>query len=200
MNTLEILRQFCATENEEREHLRHPMRHDGYLYATNGHIAVRVADDRAVDAAPVPELMLEKMLPAFAAIPGSLGVPIPELPEPEACIRCGGTGHLHRRECPECRGDGTFRHGRHDYECAECDGDGYLRFGAPAGEICPRCDGRGEEPYNATLVGDALIDPRYLRLLQTLPQPVLYPNGPKKPLMCRFDGGVALVMPMRRKQ
>jgi len=46
--------KFCTT-NDPRSYMHKPMRHDGYLYATNGHIAVRIADDPAIEAEPIPQ-------------------------------------------------------------------------------------------------------------------------------------------------
>jgi len=42
--------KFCAT-NDPRSYLHKPMRHDGYLYATNCHIAVRIAYGTAAQSA-----------------------------------------------------------------------------------------------------------------------------------------------------
>ena len=58
--------KFCATA-DPRAYLHKPMRHDGYLYATNGHIAVRIADDPAIDAGPMPtrDQKTDWFVPAF---------------------------------------------------------------------------------------------------------------------------------------
>lgn len=57
--------KFCAT-NDPRSYMHKPMRHDGYLYATNGHIAVRIADDPAIEAGPMPQNLQNGILQKMA--------------------------------------------------------------------------------------------------------------------------------------
>ena len=111
---------------------------------------------------------------------------------------CNGTGHIRRTECPDCDGNGTFEYGHHEYRCKECDGEGALCDGDPDGnDPCPRCDGRGEKSNNPVRIGSVSVDARYLRVLEKLPAPMLYPPGPNDPVVCHFDGGIAVVMPIR---
>lgn len=57
--------KFCAT-NDPRSYLHKPMRHDGYLYATDCHIAVRIADDPAIEAGPMPQNLQNGILQKMA--------------------------------------------------------------------------------------------------------------------------------------
>ena len=59
--------KFCAT-NDPRSYMHKPMRHDGYLYATNRHIAVRIADDPAIEAGPMPQNLEAGHLPIKLAM------------------------------------------------------------------------------------------------------------------------------------
>ena len=54
--------KFCAT-NDPRSYMHKPMRHDGYLYATTGHIAVRIAYGTKAQAAK----QVEALRPSAAA-------------------------------------------------------------------------------------------------------------------------------------
>lgn len=57
--------KFCATI-DPRSYMHKPMRHDGYLYATTGHIAVRIADDPAIEAGPMPQNLQNGILQKMA--------------------------------------------------------------------------------------------------------------------------------------
>lgn len=57
--------KFCAP-GDIRHYLHRPMRHDGYLYATDGHIAVRIADDPAIEAGPMPQNLQNGILQKMA--------------------------------------------------------------------------------------------------------------------------------------
>lgn len=50
--------KFCAP-GDIRHYVHKPMRHEGYLYATTGHIAVRIEDDPAIEAEPMPANLLD---------------------------------------------------------------------------------------------------------------------------------------------
>jgi hypothetical protein len=191
MNADEILRMFCATEHEKREWMRNPILIDEFLYATNGHIAVRVPDAPGVVAHSFLEITVESrtlLRTMFLVdIPGP-GVPIPDLTAPIPCSECGGTGHQERRECPECGGSAPLG-------CQKCQGDGFIVSPAPTGEACEYCEGYGENPFIPVAVAESHFDAHYLRLLQKLPNAMLHPDG-MNAAACVFDGGMALIMPM----
>jgi len=151
-----------------------PHVHDGYLYATNGHMGIRapVHDaETSPDGQTIAKLKLwhgiEQMrnLPAdqirFIAFPQDFHV-IP-------CETCGGNGIV--RECPTCRGLDLAM----DDECSACDGwnkstkqnpviDGHL--------VCEACEGLAwtipEEHYFK--VGESFYDERYLYRIHTAAQ------------------------------
>lgn len=66
---------------------------------------------------------------------------------------------------------------------------------------CLDCNGSGEEEKpEAVPVGGKLISNKYLLLIKTLPNPMLAPDATKNLEAClfKFDGGVGLIMPMRK--
>lgn len=125
----------CVGEaGSSRYVLDKPWTHSGWVYATNGRIAVRQPTLRVqvVDKAPIGTVIFDSFKP--------LGDPIdlPDIgPEPaasEVCDKCKG------KESPECRncyGSGvcTCSHCDDDHGCATCNGEGKM--------LCPECDGDG---------------------------------------------------------
>lgn len=193
-----MLQAFCAVV-DTREHLKRPIRSDGYLYATNGHICLAIKDDPAVPAGDTgPDFgflhkgieQADKFSPLDAKLP-----PI------KHCRTCGCTGKTVL--CKICEGEGEFDHGSHTYECKECDGDGYFS-GATAKEgdkteLCFACDGYGVDVYQTVKVGHTTLARRYVALLQTLPGVVIWTNKelPMAVAFFKFDGGFGAVMPCR---
>ncbi len=106
--TLDEIKVFCAID-DARWNLLHPWTRDGYTWATNGHIIVRVPamDDvpENNDAPDAGRLMAKAPddLPYF---------PVPEctMPAPISCSWCDGTGrdpNDKRCRCDECDGTKT---------------------------------------------------------------------------------------------
>lgn len=86
--------KFCATD-DPRAYLHKPMRHDGYLFATNGHIAVRIADDPAIEAGPMPQHLQKGILQEMAADTEERTwqpVPVIDKSNLRDCAYCNGTG------------------------------------------------------------------------------------------------------------
>ena len=94
--------KFCAT-NDPRSYMHKPMRHDGYLYATNGHIAVRIADDPAIEAGPMPQNLQNGILQKMADYTEDRKwQPVPAIDKVSLrdCAYCNGTGRA--KMCPVC--------------------------------------------------------------------------------------------------
>ena len=110
--TLDELKKFCATD-KDRYNLHQPRTRDGYTWASNGHIVVRVpVIDECPDnkSAPLTTKIFTETTP-----PGEwLAVPTVAAPGLQECNDCYGGG---RYEC-DCG---------HEHECGECNGSGKVR-------------------------------------------------------------------------
>ena len=90
--------KFCAT-TDPRHYLHKPMRHEGYLYAANGHIAVRIADDPAIEAGPMPQNLQNGILQKMADDTEERAwqpVPVIDKANLRDCAYCNGTGARRR--------------------------------------------------------------------------------------------------------
>lgn len=164
------LKPFLAGKHHFRPALQSPFRLDRWVYATNGHIAVRVA---AISMPEVPERSAKQ--------PNNIGdlfsrtletgsgelVLLPPLPPLVQCELCGGSGEY-----------------TYDHE------DG--------AEECPKCMGTGYE-WGRVAMGDTGYALHYMHLLSALPQVRIRPQGPTNAAAVIFDGGQAILMPMREK-
>lgn len=211
MNTTELLSRFCG-KNDIREYLNVPMRRDGFLYATNGHIAVRVVDEPGVVAFDGNTAILkvadgiEKMLAATYQPNGHV------LAETDAaqvlagalpCGNCQGTGVT--PACGRCGNTGVitsgWRYGNEiEIDCPACGG-----IPDAPGTPCCGCEGDGKYVWDLRIpLGHADYNPRYIALLAELPGATLYNSEPTEDPYhygagrVHFDGGLALVMPMRQ--
>jgi hypothetical protein len=202
---LELLKRFCQKIRGHRAHLSHPMRHDGYLYASTGWIAIRVEDDPSIEALDDKEM--NTIYSVFKR--GEIEFhPLPTLPDAVKCKHCNGTGIQYLEECPECDGEGEFIHGRHSYECKECDCSGEIVSDSASTEPtgCWHCSGSGEADYQSgvapTKVGGVYFQNQLLRMIANLPNSRIEhaPESDAKSLRAVhfiFDGGEGAVMPFR---
>ncbi len=206
------LSRFCATADDPRDYLRSPWKHGEWVYATNGHLCVRVP------AASMPEVSecakapraqnlfqkhIEQRQCEFLLMP-----PLRPLVE---CGRCDGTGRVPAKRCPACT-DGTFDHYGDTYDCQNCKGSaagpGWLESYGSATESrpCDPCGGLGANMQtngNVTL-GESTYSLVYLSWLAALPQIRVCPGDSADnkyagqiPAAFIFDGGQALLMPRK---
>lgn len=193
----EILKSFCATINDSREYLRAPFVNKGFIYATNGHIAVRIPDNGTIqenkDAPKNIHNYFQSGISDF--------IEIPALPEKTKCVRCCGTGNrIFKNKCDKCDGKGEFYHGSHYYDCAECDGSGEVRSGEPKADIpCEYCDGSGWEKYSFIDIGEFRFQCAYIEKILALPN-VKFMRTINSDDACKFlfDGGEGIIMPMHK--
>ncbi len=163
------LQRFCANEHDISDYLRAPFREGDCVYATNGHMIVRVLRDEAPDApertSRQPNNVEALFASAFAA-PGQFAPlpPVTHLPPDKACSECGGTGFVHYDD--------------EDETCLQCNGLGFW-----------------SEPMD---VNDAAFNVHYLHMLASLPSASIKTNGAKGAAAIQFDGGQALLMPVRK--
>jgi hypothetical protein len=158
MTVSEILSLCCSTDPYKR-HQHRPWRVGEWVYATDGHVLVRVSAEFAPEVgpfvAPVEPARWEETAPdceallAAAAHDPSDVLPMPDLPPIRMvkCNTCDGMGRY--KVCDECDGTGRVEwdSGRHTYdaECQEC--DGRQGNGCQEGGVeCEDCGGTGSVP------------------------------------------------------
>jgi len=169
----ELLKQFCS-HDPTRYYLMKPFSQDGYTWATNGHIMVRVAqidgiapfDGKAINVArPLKGIEDAQFSSRAFTLP-----PAPE--ELDDCIKCAGRGTEH--ECPDC-----------DCTCEYCKGTG-------------RVD---RESKISTTISGQIVQLAYARMVAGLPGVEVSERASEgiAPLFFRFDGGVGALMPLSCK-
>lgn len=157
------LRPFCANKYEVRTGLHKPWRDGAWVYATNGHMVVRVPAN--IQDAPLRDSVTQPKNPPdmFSKfLDGMEGefLLMPPLPD--------------------------------DVVCTFCDGGG----AADDGDECPECFGT-KHAFTYFSLGDSGYNLHYLHLLSALPQVRIRAQGTKTAAALIFDGGQALLMPMR---
>jgi hypothetical protein len=170
--TLGWLQQF-ASPDESRVYIGSPFYHDGFAYATDGHLAVRIPSESFTEDKWKLERK-ETVLKSFAREGGQWWTITPPLESPikeVACDACSGTG------CDECF------HCGHEAECSNCDGTGK------------------RTTHASTEVGGVLFDVATLGRVWRLPGFTLrvHEADPMTAHLFRFNGGGGVVMPIRRK-
>ena len=168
----EFLNPFCG-DDPTRYYLQVPFNQDGFAWATNGHILVRVPEMEGLLPCSCPKpINISKPLTGFEDAQFSkarwkLPAHDPHFKGP--CIVCDGRGVLH--DCPEC----------------DC--------------ICEACKGTGRaDPERRTSVRilGRLYALNYVRIIASLPGlEVSDGQGGERPLFYRFDGGIGALMPLR---
>ena len=210
------LQRYSANDSDCREHLRKPWRAGEWVYATNGHLAVRVPAASFPDAqenAKAPTTIGDLFARAFDSKAPSDFRLMPDLQPLKKCGWCKGKGRMHSIKCPDCDDDGEFMHGHHTYTCQECEHDpaGPGRLECSPGDeganetACSACYGLGYQSRDngRTNIGDAHYSTVYLHMLAELPQVAICPGEPASTAIrptaaaLSFDGGQAILMPYR---
>lgn len=192
--------KFCAT-TDPRAYMHKPMRHDGHLYATTGHIAVRIEDDPAIEAEPMPANLQNGVLQKMATdTTERTWRPVPQVNGATAkpCPHCNGTGRTVK--CPSCDGDGEFEHYDHTYGCKGCDASGWVASSSKdAGAKCHDCCGSGVSWQETVEFDGVHIAARYIHLIGTeIPGAEIgISKDPEGIQLFRAPGIVGCVMPMR---
>lgn len=163
-----LLASFLANEWEIRDGLKLPFKIGRWVYATNGHVAVRVPADTMPEVPERNTTQPKNVADLFdkwhAGVEGEFLL-MPPLPPLVDCPMCHGTGVVHEEYGPE--------------QCNNCFGNGH------------------DWTYHA--IGDAGFNLLYLHQLAALPQARIRTNGMNAAAVL-FDGGQALVMPMKEKK
>lgn len=199
MNTQAILDIFTEKDGF-RYSLAMPHRANGFLYASNGYIAVRVPDDPAI---PCCENNGNSM---FVDLPKNVEKLLSNtsdydfqpiiLPEPvnEACPKC--KGYCHFIKCVECDGKGEFKHGSYTYSCKACDGKGN-KPSMLGNDDCDECNGSGVREAFITLRGMFFlpVSIRAIAVLSGIELGISSGNG--YPARFRFNGGCGIIATTR---
>jgi hypothetical protein len=138
-----IFEDCCAKNNTVVAKFRAdvPWIKDGYLYATNGHVAVRT---------PMPLMNSTGDFPPASTLNWNASDYLDEaieLSEPgplldrSKCKACDGKGNVDKKVCTSCEGGEIECNLGHYHECEECNGDGVITSGGP----CYECDSTGLE-------------------------------------------------------
>jgi hypothetical protein len=193
----EILAKFVSDSQDCRDHLKRPFIIGEYIYASNGHIAVRIPKQEGIEAAihdkvpQIEQLFTDNIQCKFLKA-------LVTLPSPIDCNFCGGSGTVYK--CPACDGEGDFDHHDYNYACKTCDETGDVDVGKQTDKRdCFQCDGTGHKPQRVK-VGKTGFDSRYLSIIFALPgvQFAPHPDDNTKTGYFKFDGGEGLIMPRRK--
>ena len=174
----------CVDPEAKRYDLATPFPAEGFAYATDGRIAVRMPlASLAPEAAAlvvvgekgrrpkVQDLWATRPAEAFEAEP----VAIPEpLPAPGPCGECGGKGEVEARDCEECDGSGEVTCDYDcEHDCPDCDGSGETEGGT-----CPECHGDGlSRDFMGIAVEGVGLNLAYLRPLMSAGASIFLPRN-----------------------
>lgn len=189
-----LLDLFVYTEDDMRPSLEKPMEQDGYICATDTHIAIRIKKEMLTGEYDCRES------PNFARV-----FPTPKREYfitqraiTEAIAKCGLDEALYV-DCPECKGSGEVEWHYHDK-----DGDTHTQE-----DYCPVCGGDGNAFNGANkyvlLAGDKAFQAHYLiRILKAMrllgaDAIWLTPNGHNGWLFEPCEGGEIVLMPYPTK-
>lgn len=203
MNQTFDITRFCG-KSDYRSYLNQPIVHGGFVYATNGHICVRAPAQATDTDTPLtgeqPAKVLASLQKMFADQQDQRPADLPDLSAVTPCVSCHGAGSYMADNCNTCDGNGEFYNDGHDYTCKSCDGAGHFKSdGGSTGKEtpCKACNSHGY-PHNSIPVGDSFFSQAYLKRLEHLPGLKAFTKGAEQCGMFTFDGGVALLMPIRQ--
>lgn len=182
-----------------------PSRHGGFVYATDGWIAVRVPDDRVSDADRLEQSDRSPLIEIFDRCDADHFEwhPLPPLTPTNArrCATCDGSGQV--KCCSNCGGAGKLWDGGPTYECVPCHAIGLLPVHGhdKLAWTCCDCGGFGIDRHTGVEVGAGFYALRYLMLIaEEYPDAeigVPY-NDPDGMAMWRAPGVIGALMPIRR--
>jgi len=198
------LLSFCEQKGSGRDALSLPFNCDGYTFATDGHICIRVDIDVSIISHPDAPSTMEKIF--ITCDDDSKYTDIPDIEGMSLlvdCSSCGGLGKL--SVCPECEGNKEvyFENDYNEYECTceSCGGTGKYKNGKTLNEECEDCNGTGKITKDIGIdIGTRHVTARLLGLIKKLPSVKIAPEATEgfKPIPFKFDGGCGILLPRRR--
>lgn len=199
---LEIAELFVAEPSTTylRYRVTEPWNASGFLYATDGHNAVRMRSD-----APDTEEHKDRRPPVNdlawpSETPDITFEPLPEIKvrfEEKDCEKCKGSGN-DWKICPTCDGKGY----KPCVTCGEpndCDNDDCKHGKVPDPETaCGACKSGKVKIAGPVQVGEATIPGDVYQMLRRLEGCRFYAPSFRQAVKIKFNQGQALVMPMPR--
>jgi hypothetical protein len=181
------LRKFCA-ESGSRLAIDEPFIQDGWQYATNGIIAVRIPAAEGEPDTPPNEKQRRRprMKDVFTPIVAA-DDKWTAWPHVDPCSTCTATGLV---LCEECNGEGQCNQCKckSEHECGFCDGEGKVE--------CDLCCANGSLEHR---FGNAELARKLAYLVSQLPN-VQYVPQPEAEgaVRFKFDGGEGIVCSLRQ--
>lgn len=173
MNTIDLT-PFCSVD-ETRMAINTPFVFNGWKYATDGRVCVRVPTDEPDDSnEPYKRPDASDLFKGFD-VSGLETFVIPTL------------DGVQEKRCPSCNGNGysICDHG-HDHECEDCDKTGVL------------------EEWPKKEIGGQTFSERYLAKVVNLPGLQFFAQSANmealKPAFFTFDNGQGLLLPIRKEK
>lgn len=197
MLTQEQLEKFCAKADHitpSGNDIKRPIRHNGYIFATDARICIRVADNGTIQAAPPSGCMKGYDFSILFTGIENVDLPIPALPDRIQCSHCDGDCLEH--DCQACDGEGHIDGEISALICTECGGTGRKEPGPDTG-ACWWCNGRGEQEQNPVMVGGIHFNRVFLALAAELPNARFVRIDGYTTARIKFDGGEIAIMPTR---
>jgi hypothetical protein len=207
---IEILKKFCGTDYPEW--IMEPWNQDGYTYATDGHVIVRMISSSHGEGITLPPILGERETAIIKKLPWStlakrstfsrlLPGTFNAVRERFLCRKCVPDAAL-AKPCTKCEGKDSGE------DCLACGGVGLEKEKGQEQwktSQCPECDGtRWAEKTVWCLRNHEDVDKRYYlnpRILQKMIEnlgPIDFVEPEEiKPVGFRFAGGDGLLMPMR---
>lgn len=169
------LTKFCSND-PFRPALGTPWSRDGYTFAINGVVVIRVAERPDVpdqEGLPNLDLMQKEFQRICAFRPWRFVLPLPPAATQEKCDACYGRGTEH--DCPDC-----------ECECEYCEGRGVIK----------KSPEEQERRISASYAG-VLYALGHIRLIASLPD-LEIETAPRPDAATRFTfaGGDGLLMPL----
>ena len=189
------LEKFCS-EDENRTKINHPFCHNGYKYATDGKIVIRIPLDDLERGISIINNNVTDILKEFSWCEEKEEIKIPTISAitKQVCGKCKGE----KTKCPECDGEGEVEtwntYNEYTNTCATCDGDEYIP--------CPQCSDLGIETNKNHYVDfpDFKMNVFYLNLIKELPELKMYNLINTKWLKYfSFTGGEGLLAVLRER-
>lgn len=219
------LQKYCMDSGDPRYYLTQPFSKDKSIYATNGHLAIRIDLNSSDMLGLRPKIDEEFLDQRTKDLHNSTAVKIDEylqgvedlqfvnfdaLPPVDfkCCSACDGKGVVPKKiVCSECDGYGEVTlqnsHNTYEVECKTCDGKHEVNSPSEL-EPCSNCEGQGkvvDERLNRVRLSGPMHEFTFfnhkLRLMAELPGAMysVYQHG----LAVKFDGGYGLLMRLKEE-
>lgn len=160
-----------------RHAIGQPWAKDGYLYATDARIAIRIPTSQP--DTPTGDARLPKIADVFAQWPVPATAAWQRWPVKPVFV---DTAHETGEDCPICHGDGFYYTDGDVRRCVYCDGSGKV------------------QAFDNVELGKSYVAGVYWDKIRRLPDPwYVEPEKADEPVHFRFLGGEGLLMPIKQE-